>query len=94
MTRTRLGAVTIVDDKLKIMGVFTDGDLRRLLESDGEGVLHKKLSELKSKTPITIDANESLYESSKIFKEKKIDNIIVTENGVPVGILDIQDLIV
>jgi len=92
MTRTGLGAITLVDDKSKIKGVFTDGDLRRMLESDGEGILKKKLSELESKTPITIGSTESLYNASIIFKEKKVDNIIVTENGFPVGVLDIQDI--
>lgn len=92
MTRTGLGAVTLVDSKSKIVGMFTDGDLRRLLESNGEGILKKHLSELSSGKPLTIDANESLYECSKIFGEKKVDNIVVIENGVPVGILDIQDL--
>ena len=94
MTRTGLGAVTLVDGKSNIVGMFTDGDLRRQLEANGEGVLKKHLSELSSRKPLTIDANESLYECSKIFGEKKVDNIIVVENGVPVGILDIQDLMV
>ena len=94
MTRTGLGAVTLVDNKSKIVGIFTDGDLRRLIESNGEGVLKKQLTELSSGKPLTIDANESLYECSKIFGEKKVDNIIVVENGIPVGILDIQDLMV
>ena len=94
MTRTRLGAITIIDAKSNIRGVFTDGDLRRLLESDGAGILKKQLIKLKSKQPITIEANQSLYESSLLFRERKVDNIIVTEKGKPVGILDIQDLIV
>jgi len=94
MTRTGLGAVTLVDGKSNIVGIFTDGDLRRQLEANGEGVLKKHLSELSSGKPLTIDANESLYECSKIFGEKKVDNIVVVENGVPVGILDIQDLMI
>jgi TalC/MipB family fructose-6-phosphate aldolase len=94
MTRTGLGAVTLVDGKSNIVGMFTDGDLRRLLEANGEGVLKKHLSELNSSKPLTIDANESLYACSKIFGEKKVDNIVVVENGLPVGILDIQDLMV
>jgi CBS domain-containing protein len=94
MTRTGLGAVTLVDGKSNIVGMFTDGDLRRQLEANGEGVLKKHLSELSSRKPLTIDGNESLYACSKIFGEKKVDNIVVVENGLPVGILDIQDLMV
>jgi len=93
MTVSKLGAITVVDDKNKIYCVFTDGDLRRMLEHKGESILQKKLSELDAKMPVTIDADEYLYESSKIFKEKKIDTIVVTENGSPIGMLDIQDLL-
>ncbi|WP_020528205.1 transaldolase family protein [Flexithrix dorotheae] len=94
MTRTKFGAVTIVDDNNAVKGVFTDGDLRRMLESEGEAVLGKTLGSLPfGKSPITIDANELLFESSKIFKEHKVDTIVVTDGGRPIGILDIQDLI-
>lgn len=93
MTRSKFGAVSIVDDNLNLIGVFTDGDLRRLLESDGEAVLNKKLADLNLKMPVTIDSRESLYQASVIFKEKKIDNIVVAREGKPVGILDIHDLL-
>lgn len=63
MTRTRLVAITIIDAKSNIIGVFINGDLRRLLELDGAGILKKQLIKLKSKQPITIEAHESLYES-------------------------------
>lgn len=92
MTVSKLGAVSIVDDNNKVIGIFTDGDLRRNVEHEGDSFLHKNLSDLDMKVPITIDANESLYEASVIFKEKLVDTIVVTENGVPVGMIDIHDL--
>lgn len=92
MTKSKFGAVTIVNDNGELSGIFTDGDLRRMLESEGENILHKKLSSLPRKIPVCIDVNESLLNASKIFKEKKIDNIVVTENDKPIGIMDIHDL--
>ncbi|MGB0521873.1 MAG: transaldolase family protein [Flammeovirgaceae bacterium] len=94
MTKSKLGAITLVDDSNGIRGIFTDGDLRRLLETKGDGALSTSLAELSNNDdPITIDADSLLYDASNIFKEKKIDNIIVTSNGSPVGMLDIQDMI-
>ncbi len=93
MTKSKLGAVTIVDDSNALKGVFTDGDLRRLLEAEGDHIMDKKLANLGLHYPITVDANALLYDASQIFREKKIDNIVVVDNGRPVGMLDIQDLI-
>lgn len=93
MTVSKLGAVTVVNDLGQIHSVFTDGDLRRQIETGGEAVLRKPLGDLPARMPITIDANSFLYESSNIFKDKKIDTIVVTQDGLPVGMLDIQDLL-
>jgi len=92
MTRSRLGAVALVDgDSLK--GIFTDGDLRRMLETDGDGILKKTLSDLKLKKPLSINADELLQESARLFKENRVDNLIVVNGEKVVGILDIQDII-
>jgi len=93
MTKSKLGAATIVDDNNHIKGIFTDGDLRRLLESEGDHIMGKKLSDLDLHVPISIDGDALLYEASTIFRDKKFDNLVVTENNCPIGILDIQDLL-
>jgi CBS domain-containing protein len=92
MSRGGMGAVAILEADGKIAGVFTDGDLRRQLETHGKDVLSIQLSTLPLKRPITISADAFLLEASKIFKERRIDNILVTENDQLVGMLDIQDL--
>ncbi|MDT8308173.1 MAG: transaldolase family protein [Bacteroidales bacterium] len=93
MTRSTFGAVTIVDRQGNLKGIFTDGDLRRMLKNEGENILDRKLSELPEKLPVTIDAEASLYNAQQLFKEKAIDNIVVVDNGKPVGIMDIHDLL-
>ncbi|MFN5372584.1 MAG: CBS domain-containing protein [Bacteroidia bacterium] len=92
MSRGGLGAVAIVDANGAIKGIFTDGDLRRMLENEGEKALVKSISELPLKQPITIDADAILAEAQTIFRERKIDNLLVTQNGRLLGMLDIQDL--
>ena len=94
MTESRLGAVTLVDDDGTLAGIFTDGDIRRELQQQGRQILDYKMSELNySSNPVTINSDALLYEAVNIFKQRQIDNIIVLENNIPLGILDIQDLV-
>lgn len=92
MTVGGFGAATIVDKNQKPIGVFTDGDLRRLIEKEGGKSVDKKISDLPLKTPVMIEANELLFKASAIFKENQVDTLIVTKGGKAIGMLDIQDL--
>jgi transaldolase len=91
MTEYGFGSITVTKDS-KVIGVFTDGDLRRKLQESGREILTKKIGEFQYKEPISIDADALLNEAADIFKKTKVDTILVTESGKPVGMLDIQDL--
>jgi transaldolase len=93
MTESGLGAVTVVDDDGNIKGIFTDGDLRRSLKTYGKEILQKKMSEFKFNFPICLDAEAMLDDAVRIFKEKNIDNIVITHQNKLFGMLDIQDLV-
>jgi TalC/MipB family fructose-6-phosphate aldolase len=94
MTESRLGTVTLVDGKGAVAGVFTDGDLRRKLQSGGRTILDKKLADIGfSASPVTISQDALLNEAVKVFKSKEIDSIVVVDGAKPVGVLDVQDLI-
>ena len=92
MSQGGLGAVAVLDEQTKVIGVFTDGDLRRLLQGDGKDILTMKLSDLKFKQPISIESIAYLKDAAQILKDKRIDNLLVLDNGELVGMLDIQDL--
>ncbi len=92
MTEYGFGCITVVNEDGSLKGVFTDGDLRRLLQKDGQDILSKKIGSLEYKAPISVDANALLNEAQGIFKKNSVDTILVTENGKPFGMLDIQDL--
>ncbi len=92
MTGYGFGAVTVTNADGSVKGVFTDGDIRRLLQNDGEQILSKKMGDMQYGTPISVDANALLNDAAVMFKKTNVDTILVTENGMPVGMLDIQDL--
>jgi TalC/MipB family fructose-6-phosphate aldolase len=93
MTSSKLGAVTVLNSDQSIHRIFTDGDLRRLLAAEGGDVLQKTLSLLPSNSPRTIDVNATLQEASDLFRDAKVDTLIVSDNGTVSGMLDIQDLL-
>lgn len=54
--------------------------------------MNKKLSDLEYREPISIEGNVLLNDANTLFKKTNVDTIVVTDNGKPVGMLDIQDL--
>lgn len=92
MTEYGFGAIVVANDDLQVKGVFTDGDLRRYLQNEGSAILDKKLGSLEYKAPVSIEGSMLLNDAASIFKKTNVDTIMVTDNGKPIGMLDIQDL--
>ena len=92
MTEYGFGAITVVNADGSLKGVFTDGDLRRKLTEAGRDVLSKNIGDFTYNQPIAIEGGSLLNEAAGLFKSTKVDTILVTENGKPIGMLDIQDL--
>jgi arabinose-5-phosphate isomerase len=93
MTKTRLGATSVVDGSGKLVGFFTDGDLRRRLQKD-EKILNKKIHTVMTKNPKTITHDILAIEAAKMMQEKKFDNIpVINGKGHPIGIVDERDLL-
>lgn len=94
MTESRLGAVTLADDKKGVVGVFTDGDLRRKIQELGAEVIDMALDKVGfSQNPVSISADALLYDAVAKFEESKVDTIIALDGEKPIGILDIQDVV-
>ena len=93
MTDSGMGAVTVVSREGKLTGIFTDGDLRRQMRKMGERILTASVGECMTANPISIDSDCFLQKAADIFNANQVDNIIVTENDQPIGMLDIQDLV-
>jgi arabinose-5-phosphate isomerase len=93
ITKARCGSACIVDNKDKLVGIFTDGDLRRHLE-EGPDVLQKTVKDVMTKSPTTILQDKLAAEAFALLKERKIDELpVIDKKGRSVGLLDIQDLL-
>ncbi len=92
MTEFGFGAIVIAGSDSQVKGVFTDGDLRRYLQKDGPAFLDKKLGDLTFGSPVSIEGGLLLNDAASLFKQTSVDTILVTDNGKPIGMLDIQDL--
>lgn len=93
ITESRAGSASVVNAKGELVGIFTDGDLRRHLEVDPD-LSKRKVKEAMTKGPITIKPDMLAAEALRIMKEKKIDELPVVDDKLrPVGLLDVQDLL-
>lgn len=93
MTSGGFGAVTIVDDNQKAIGILTDGDLRRLIADRGGDISQVVVGDLELNMPKSIEKDALLEDASNLFKSHQIDTLVVTDDGRVVGMLDIQDLV-
>ncbi|MCG2714342.1 MAG: KpsF/GutQ family sugar-phosphate isomerase [Candidatus Omnitrophica bacterium] len=93
ITRARAGCATIVNKQGKLKGIFTDGDLRRHLESD-ENLPSRPISEVMTSKPTVVYKDMLAAQAMRIMQDKRIDEIPVVDKFMhPVGLLDIQDLL-
>jgi len=92
MTRAKSGSLSVVDARGKLIGVFTDGDFRRRMATDG-ALLERTLKQVMTRRPICIREDALAAETLKIFNQRNIDDlIVVNRRREPVGLVDSQDL--
>lgn len=92
MGRAKAGSVSVINGRGRLVGVFTDGDLRRHLAS-GDDVLSEPLGRVMTRNPICIREDALGAEALKIFNERNIDDLIVVNaKKEPIGLVDSQDL--
>jgi len=92
MTRAKSGSLSIVNERGRLTGVFTDGDFRRHMEADAN-LLAKPLRSVMTRRPICIRETALAMEALKIFDARNIDDLIVVNaKNQPVGLVDSQDL--
>jgi arabinose-5-phosphate isomerase len=93
ITKARAGSATVVNAKGELVGIFTDGDLRRGLEKD-PSALARPVKDVMTKSPKHTTENAFAMEALKILRDLKIGELpVLNEAGAPVGVLSVKDLI-
>lgn len=93
MTSTKLGATTVVDKHGKLVGYFTDGDLRRAFQKN-QDVLNYEISKLMTKNPKVVHPDELVLKAKEIMEKYNCDNLpVVDKNNKVVGIIDERDIL-
>jgi len=92
MSRKGLGVTTVVEDE-RVVGIVSDGDLRRLLERRGKNVLDLTAGECMTRGPKAIGADMFAAEALDILEQKKITSLVVVDkDGKLEGIVHLHDL--
>lgn len=92
MTSKRLGATAVVDSEEKLIGIITDGDLRRMLNKQQEfSTLQAK--DIMTVSPKTVAADEYAVNALSMMQKKNITHLLVTENDSLLGFVHLHDLL-
>ena len=94
MSRKRLGMTAIVDGDGRLLGLFTDGDLRRALDDKNVDVRNTRIADVMTRSPKTIGSNALAVEAAQLMEAHKIGGLLVTDaDRRVVGALNIHDLL-
>jgi arabinose-5-phosphate isomerase len=89
----RTGAVMLTDDAGLLCGLFTDSDLARLFEQRKDSALDRPIHEVMTHQPVTVAVGTRVIDAIEIMRRRKFSELpIVDQQGRPVGLLDITDL--
>lgn len=92
MTRYGLGMTIIGDDQQPVQGVFTDGDLRRVLDQSLD-LNHTRISEVMTSRGQHIKANQLAVEALNFMQEQQITTLLVMQNEQLIGVVQLYDLL-
>lgn len=93
--KRRSGAVILTNDAGTVSGIFSDGDLRRLVMNNPDGAMRQPVSTVMTADPKRIHQDALASEAMAVMRQYRIDELpVVDDNDKPVGLIDVQDLVV
>ena len=92
LSKKGLGIVSIVDDSNNLIGIITDGDLRRQLEK-GVNVYTLSVDSVMTQNPITIQSGRMAVEALNLLKDKNVSGMPVLKNKAVIGTIRLQDIV-
>ena len=90
MTSKGEGCVGVVSKKNELIGIITDGDIRRNMNPE---LLNKNVKEIMTRKPKTLSPNTLISKALKIMNEESITNIFITKQKKPIGIIHMHDML-
>ena len=93
ITSKNYGATCVVDEEGRLIGIFTDGDLRRLMERRNVEAFNVKIEEAMTRAPRVIAPEALAAEAVRVMEEKEISVLVAVEDGRPVGMVHLHDLL-
>nr|MBT6354626.1 KpsF/GutQ family sugar-phosphate isomerase [Pelagibacteraceae bacterium] len=90
MTKKSFGCIGVISKSKKLLGIITDGDLRKKMNNK---LFNLKASDLMTQNPTTGDKNMLVGEALNLMNSKKITNLFICEKNIPIGIIHIHDLL-
>ena len=93
MTSARAGAVVVVEPSGALAGIFTQGDFVRAFQSGKSGIGSEAVERFMTRHPISVREDKLVGEVLRLLEESRIDDlVVVNETGIPLGMIDTQDL--
>lgn len=87
MSKGMLGLALCLENN-QILGIITDGDLRRALERSGDDEFFKlRAEDIMTKNPKSVNGSQSVLEAEELMNQYKITALVVLENGAPIGVI-------
>lgn len=93
MSRKGLGLAAVTDEKGQLLGIITDGDLRRMMQKRKENILELTAGECMTRNPVTLPRTELAAGALRLMEEKKITSVLVVDGrGLLEGVVHVHDL--
>lgn len=93
ITEARAGAAVLVDDEGRLVGIFTDGDLRRYIKSGNRNIRQDKVCDFMTHNPKYVGAETLAAEAHSILRKYSIGELPVVDDGMrPIGVVNLKDI--
>ncbi|MFC3563317.1 KpsF/GutQ family sugar-phosphate isomerase [Pedobacter jamesrossensis] len=92
ISKNRLGAVAVVDEENRVLGIITDGDIRRMLENNTD-IAHLKAENIMGRSPKSVQYDELAVDALDMIKKNNITQLLVLKQNTYFGIIHLHDLL-
>ncbi len=94
MTDSRMGSTSVINENDKLVGIITDGDVRRALREGSKDLLAENVKKVMTSSPLSVSPDMLAAEALKLMENKEINHLpVVNSNNSPVGMVNFQDLL-